>query len=121
MRRWKGNDLLQASSGSVGIRLLLRTRRSRYPFQRDVDRSVSQSLYQEGGGTLSVRGCGDVSEAEVSGLSRGHGGAGAALSGTLAMDAASLEQDAIKFAQLAVQRDQGGRYHEATFYYKVGL
>ncbi|XP_044311581.1 calpain-7 isoform X4 [Varanus komodoensis] len=34
------------------------------------------------------------------------------------MDAAALEQDAVKFAQLAVQRDQGGRYHEAAFYYK---
>lgn len=35
------------------------------------------------------------------------------------MDAATLEQDAVKFAQLAVQRDQGGRYQEAVFYYKV--
>ncbi|XP_066483406.1 calpain-7 isoform X4 [Tiliqua scincoides] len=34
------------------------------------------------------------------------------------MDAATLEQDAVKFAQLAVQRDQGGRYQEAVFYYK---
>ncbi|XP_062980483.1 calpain-7 isoform X3 [Elgaria multicarinata webbii] len=34
------------------------------------------------------------------------------------MDAATLEQDAVKFAQLAVQRDQGGRYQEAAFYYK---
>ncbi|XP_060637815.2 calpain-7 isoform X3 [Anolis sagrei] len=34
------------------------------------------------------------------------------------MDAAALEQDAVKFAQLAVQRDQGGRYQEAVFYYK---
>ncbi|XP_073189383.1 calpain-7 isoform X1 [Lepidochelys kempii] len=34
------------------------------------------------------------------------------------MDAAALELDAVKFAQLAVQRDQGGRYQEAAFYYK---
>uniref|UniRef100_A0ABM5GPJ8 Calpain-7 isoform X3 n=1 Tax=Pogona vitticeps TaxID=103695 RepID=A0ABM5GPJ8_9SAUR len=34
------------------------------------------------------------------------------------MDVAALEQDAVKFAQLAVQRDQGGRYQEAVFYYK---
>ncbi|XP_054847839.1 calpain-7 isoform X1 [Eublepharis macularius] len=34
------------------------------------------------------------------------------------MDAATLEQDAVKFAQLAVRRDQGGRYQEAVFYYK---
>ncbi|XP_072859591.2 calpain-7 isoform X2 [Pogona vitticeps] len=36
----------------------------------------------------------------------------------LTMDVAALEQDAVKFAQLAVQRDQGGRYQEAVFYYK---
>lgn len=36
-----------------------------------------------------------------------------------AMDAATLELDAVKFAQLAVQRDQSGRYQEAVFYYKV--
>lgn len=35
------------------------------------------------------------------------------------MDATTLELDAIKFAQLAVQRDQSGRYQEAVFYYKV--
>ncbi|XP_074126884.1 calpain-7 isoform X1 [Sminthopsis crassicaudata] len=34
------------------------------------------------------------------------------------MDAATLERDAVHFAQLAVQRDQGGRYQEAVFYYK---
>ncbi|XP_050794330.1 calpain-7 isoform X7 [Gopherus flavomarginatus] len=34
------------------------------------------------------------------------------------MDAAALELDAVKFAQLAVQRDQGRRYQEAAFYYK---
>ncbi|XP_039768764.1 calpain-7 isoform X4 [Ornithorhynchus anatinus] len=34
------------------------------------------------------------------------------------MDAAALERDAVQFAQLAVQRDQGGRYQEAVFYYK---
>ncbi|XP_038596350.1 calpain-7 isoform X3 [Tachyglossus aculeatus] len=34
------------------------------------------------------------------------------------MDAAALERDAVQFAQLAVQRDQGGRYREAVFYYK---
>ncbi|XP_075778055.1 calpain-7 isoform X7 [Pelodiscus sinensis] len=34
------------------------------------------------------------------------------------MDLAALELDAVKFAQLAVQRDQGGRYQEATLYYK---
>ncbi|XP_064907736.1 calpain-7 isoform X4 [Columba livia] len=34
------------------------------------------------------------------------------------MDAATLELDAVKFAQLAVQRDQSGRYQEAVFYYK---
>ncbi|XP_038244337.1 calpain-7 isoform X3 [Dermochelys coriacea] len=34
------------------------------------------------------------------------------------MDAVALELDAVKFAQLAVQRDQGGRYQEAAFYYK---
>ncbi|XP_074844402.1 calpain-7 isoform X3 [Carettochelys insculpta] len=34
------------------------------------------------------------------------------------MDSAALELDAVKFAQLAVQRDQGGRYQEAAFYYK---
>ncbi|XP_074918598.1 calpain-7 isoform X7 [Chelonoidis abingdonii] len=34
------------------------------------------------------------------------------------MDAAALEQDAVKFAQLAVQRDQDRRYQEAAFYYK---
>ncbi|XP_027728176.1 calpain-7 isoform X1 [Vombatus ursinus] len=34
------------------------------------------------------------------------------------MDAAALERDAVHFAQLAVQRDQGGRYQEAVFYYK---
>lgn len=35
------------------------------------------------------------------------------------MDATTLELDAVKFAQLAVQRDQSGRYQEAVFYYKV--
>lgn len=35
------------------------------------------------------------------------------------MDASALELDAVKFAQLAVQRDQNGRYQEAVFYYKV--
>lgn len=35
------------------------------------------------------------------------------------MDASALELDAVKFAQLAVQRDQSGRYQEAVFYYKV--
>ncbi|XP_017673423.1 PREDICTED: calpain-7 isoform X2 [Lepidothrix coronata] len=34
------------------------------------------------------------------------------------MDATTLELDAVKFAQLAVQRDQSGRYQEAVFYYK---
>ncbi|XP_033021460.1 calpain-7 isoform X2 [Lacerta agilis] len=34
------------------------------------------------------------------------------------MEAAELEQEAVKFAQLAVQRDQRGHYHEAAFYYK---
>ncbi|XP_042672635.1 calpain-7 isoform X3 [Centrocercus urophasianus] len=34
------------------------------------------------------------------------------------MDASALELDAVKFAQLAVQRDQSGRYQEAVFYYK---
>ncbi|XP_003772054.1 calpain-7 isoform X1 [Sarcophilus harrisii] len=34
------------------------------------------------------------------------------------MDAATLERDAVHFAQLAVQKDQGGRYQEAVFYYK---
>ncbi|XP_068013074.1 calpain-7 isoform X1 [Melanerpes formicivorus] len=34
------------------------------------------------------------------------------------MDASALELDAVKFAQLAVQRDQNGRYQEAVFYYK---
>ncbi|XP_074695948.1 calpain-7 isoform X5 [Strix aluco] len=34
------------------------------------------------------------------------------------MDAATLELDAVKFAQLAVQRDHSGRYQEAVFYYK---
>ncbi|XP_065609263.1 calpain-7 isoform X3 [Cyrtonyx montezumae] len=34
------------------------------------------------------------------------------------MDASTLELDAVKFAQLAVQRDQSGRYQEAVFYYK---
>lgn len=37
------------------------------------------------------------------------------------MDAATLEQDAVKFAQLAVRRDQAGRYQEAVFYYKVWI
>lgn len=35
------------------------------------------------------------------------------------MDASTLELDAVKFAQLAVQRDQSGRYQEAVFYYRV--
>lgn len=35
------------------------------------------------------------------------------------MDATTLELDAVKFAKLAVQRDQSGRYQEAVFYYKV--
>lgn len=35
------------------------------------------------------------------------------------MDASALELDAVKFAQLAVQRDQSGRYQEAVFYYRV--
>ncbi|XP_064362163.1 calpain-7 isoform X2 [Dromaius novaehollandiae] len=39
-------------------------------------------------------------------------------SGGLAMDATTLELDAVKFAQLAVQRDHSGRYQEAVFYYK---
>ncbi|XP_013806197.1 calpain-7 isoform X1 [Apteryx mantelli] len=34
------------------------------------------------------------------------------------MDATALELDAVKFAQLAVQRDHSGRYQEAVFYYK---
>ncbi|XP_077643027.1 calpain-7 isoform X4 [Lonchura striata] len=34
------------------------------------------------------------------------------------MDATTLELDAVKFAKLAVQRDQSGRYQEAVFYYK---
>ncbi|XP_059584783.1 calpain-7 isoform X4 [Alligator mississippiensis] len=34
------------------------------------------------------------------------------------MDASALEVDALRFAQLAVQRDQSGRYREAVFYYK---
>ncbi|XP_077772497.1 calpain-7 isoform X5 [Podarcis muralis] len=34
------------------------------------------------------------------------------------MEAAELEQEAVKFAQMAVQRDQRGHYHEAAFYYK---
>ncbi|XP_030366051.1 calpain-7 isoform X3 [Strigops habroptila] len=34
------------------------------------------------------------------------------------MDATTLELDAVKFAQLAVQRDHSGRYQEAVFYYK---
>ncbi|XP_067417902.1 calpain-7 isoform X5 [Emydura macquarii macquarii] len=34
------------------------------------------------------------------------------------MDAAALELDAVQFAKLAVQRDQGGHYQEAAFYYK---
>ncbi|KAM8811781.1 calpain-7 isoform 3-T3 [Eudromia elegans] len=34
------------------------------------------------------------------------------------MDASALELDAVKFAQLAVQRDHSGRYQEAVFYYK---
>lgn len=35
------------------------------------------------------------------------------------MDATVHELDAVKFAQLAVQRDHSGRYQEAVFYYKV--
>lgn len=35
------------------------------------------------------------------------------------MDATTLELDAVKFAKLAVQQDQSGRYQEAVFYYKV--
>ncbi|XP_061229137.1 calpain-7 isoform X1 [Neopsephotus bourkii] len=34
------------------------------------------------------------------------------------MDATAHELDAVKFAQLAVQRDHSGRYQEAVFYYK---
>uniref|UniRef100_H3ALS7 Calpain 7 n=1 Tax=Latimeria chalumnae TaxID=7897 RepID=H3ALS7_LATCH len=34
------------------------------------------------------------------------------------MDAAALELDAVKFAQLAVTHDQRGKYKEAVFYYK---
>uniref|UniRef100_A0A8C5SQY1 MIT domain-containing protein n=1 Tax=Laticauda laticaudata TaxID=8630 RepID=A0A8C5SQY1_LATLA len=34
------------------------------------------------------------------------------------MDGAAQEQDAVKFAQLAVQKDQEGKYQEAAFYYK---
>lgn len=36
-----------------------------------------------------------------------------------AMDSAAQEQDAVKFAQLAVQKDEEGKYQEAAFYYKV--
>lgn len=35
------------------------------------------------------------------------------------MDCTALEHDAIKFAKLAVQHDQKGKYNEAVFYYKV--
>lgn len=35
------------------------------------------------------------------------------------MDGAAQEQDAVKFAQVAVQKDQEGKYQEAAFYYKV--
>ncbi|KAA0703511.1 Calpain-7 [Triplophysa tibetana] len=34
------------------------------------------------------------------------------------MDCTALEHDAIKFAKLAVQHDQKGKYNEAVFYYK---
>ncbi|XP_070583034.1 calpain-7 isoform X1 [Erythrolamprus reginae] len=34
------------------------------------------------------------------------------------MDSVAQEQDAVKFAQLAVQKDQEGKYQEAAFYYK---
>nr|XP_033785927.1 calpain-7 isoform X1 [Geotrypetes seraphini] len=34
------------------------------------------------------------------------------------MDASALEVDAVKFARLAVENDQSGRYEEAVFYYK---
>ncbi|XP_062473196.1 calpain-7 isoform X3 [Pezoporus occidentalis] len=34
------------------------------------------------------------------------------------MDATAHELDAVRFAQLAVQRDHSGRYQEAVFYYK---
>ena len=35
------------------------------------------------------------------------------------MDAEGLEQDAVRFAQLAVQQDQVGMYGPAAFYYTV--
>ncbi|KAL7976770.1 hypothetical protein Chor_008719 [Crotalus horridus] len=34
------------------------------------------------------------------------------------MDGEAQEQDAVKFAQVAVQKDQEGKYQEAAFYYK---
>uniref|UniRef100_A0A8C2X587 Calpain 7 n=1 Tax=Cyclopterus lumpus TaxID=8103 RepID=A0A8C2X587_CYCLU len=34
------------------------------------------------------------------------------------MDSTALELDAVKFAKTAVTHDQGGKYHEAVFYYK---
>ncbi|XP_062925858.1 calpain-7 isoform X3 [Mobula hypostoma] len=34
------------------------------------------------------------------------------------MDPSTLEQDAVKFAQMAVRNDQNGRFTEAVFYYK---
>ncbi|XP_072139599.1 calpain-7 isoform X2 [Mobula birostris] len=34
------------------------------------------------------------------------------------MDPSALEQDAVKFAQMAVRNDQNGRFTEAVFYYK---
>lgn len=74
-----------------------------------------------GGGSGGVRQAG---EAAGRARSRRRGGLGGALLGggtgrEPAMDATTLELDAVKFAQLAVQRDQSGRYQEAVFYYKV--
>lgn len=77
----------------------------------------------QGGGGSGRAGAGLAEEAAASrGTGWASSGVVVAAAGTgraPAMDATTLELDAVKFAQLAVQRDQSGRYQEAVFYYKV--